>query len=141
MSVTTGVICVDVLVAAAIALLNVPAFTAVCPGGAWDAVPQGTPYPYAQVSARETPTLETFSTLGFDAEMRLHLYSSYQGTKELDAIAAQAALLLHHGTPVMVGWVAGLISYAGCFDMPDLLSNNIRIKHRVAVFPWLMVQS
>jgi hypothetical protein len=122
-------------------LLKVPQFLAVSKNGVFDSVPQGTPYPYTKVTATELPLLETFGALGFQVEMRLQMYSAAEDTEELDQMVAAAVALLHHASPAMDGWVVPQINYLGFVERPEVLIENVRVKHRVASFQWLVAQS
>ena len=144
MPLSTGVSAKDALMTAVIAMLNVAGFTAVCPGGVFDRVPQGTAAPYTRVVTREVSSpYSTFGALNFQCEIRLHIYSQYAGTKELDAITAEGAALLHHQTYDVSakGWQIGQIDYVEANEQPDVLIGDVQTAHRVAIFQATMVQA
>ena len=143
MPVSTGVSAKDAVMTAVIAMLNVASFLLVCPAGASDRVLQGTAFPYARVETRELSNLSTFGALNFLVEIRLHVFSQYQGTKEADDITAAASALLHHQSHDVSGkgWTIGQIDYDTAFEAPDLMIGSIRTGHRVAVFQAQMVQA
>lgn len=123
-------------------LLNVPAFVAVCTGGVFSVVPQGTVAPYTKIVVRErTSPLSTFGRMNQSLDVRVGLYSEVQGTDELDDMTDVAVPLLHHAVPTLTGWQAPLIEYLGSAEIDDALVAGKRVFGRQLMFDVSLVQA
>lgn len=144
---TVGASVLDPATAALYTALNVAAFSALCPGGAVDAVPVAPNYPYAWFTLRDDPRgLSTFGRLGADVEVRLQVYDvegpEVTGTKRIDLVLDKAAELLHHQEPAVTGWTTELLEYLGSFPLGNLQDEASRlIRTKVGIFRWQLVKA
>lgn len=104
--------------AAIFTALNVPAFLALCAGGAHDAIPQQTVFPMLLFVVSETAQVGGLGTKpghgrAPEVTIRFHVYSQYEGLKECQAILAKAIELL-----VEPPAVTGYSSWAIFHDEP-----------------------
>jgi hypothetical protein len=121
--------------AAAYAVLNVAAYTALSTGGVYDAVPQGTVAPFTWLLVREEP-MNTFGKGGKDCELLVSVFSQFDGMSQAQGILAKAVDLLQETLPAVTGFTTLLLEYLGAQPMPDEIIGGVRTKHLRGRFRW-----
>ena len=115
--------------------LNVAAVTDLATGGVHDDVPQAPTFPFVwyEVSEREG---RGFGTGGFpEVEIRVHVFSQYEGMSEAQSILLQAIAALKDASLTVAGYTqAGLVFYDETVMLPDEQLHGIKIHEAVAMF-------
>lgn len=136
---TVGLSALDPAMVAMVQRLSGDAtFAGVCTGGVYDAVKQGTSFPYAWVTVRETPKpMETFGRMGFELEWRIQVYDKdgdRQGTQRIDQILGRLAALVHHQPLAMTGFTVDHVNYEGAMPMGLLEdSDGVVVRSKVGI--------
>lgn len=125
--------------AAVFAALNVPALTALAPGGVWDQLPQGTALPCVLLEAQEVQQLGGFGTRpGAGAipelELRIHVFSQYEGFKQAQTVMAKVLELLPPGALAVTGYRSHGPFHEETVPLPDEVVAGVRVNELVARF-------
>ncbi len=76
--------------------LNVAAITTTLGCPVYDNVPQAAPFPYIKLGSWTENRLDTMSKAGKDLTLQVHVFSSYAGGAEAQAILAKVSQLLNY---------------------------------------------
>jgi len=119
------------------AVLNVAALTALAPGGVGDDVAQGTGYPFVLVEVNEK-ALGGFGTkpgLGMlpEIDLRVHVFSTYQGWSEAQAVMGKVIELLRD-PPTVTGYASWAIFHDQTMALADEEIAGMKVKELVALF-------
>jgi hypothetical protein len=116
-------------------LLNVSAVTALATGGVVDQVAQGTPFPFVLVDVQERD-VRGFGTGGLpEVAIRVHVFSTYEGGKEAQAILAACIAQLKDVALTVAGYrMCGLVFYDDTIALPDQAINGVPCRELVANF-------
>jgi len=115
--------------------LNVAGVTALVSTRIYDDVPQPVTFPFLWYEVRETFSgglgTKPGSALGFwDVDLRVHVFSTYAGWKEAQAILAAAVTALV--SPVSVtGMTMHAVFHDASVSLPDELINGVKCKELV----------
>lgn len=125
--------------AAVYAALNVPALTAMVPGGVSDVIPQNTPYPLVLFEVSEPRQLGGFGTKPGhgqlpEIDLRVHVYSQQQNLSEAQAILDVAISLLADPPAVAGGYGSWGIFHDSTIDLGDQVVANVTVHEIVAMF-------
>jgi len=71
--------------------------------GVYDFVPQGTSYPYAVIKQNKVKDWSTISTIGYEVEMEIEVFSKERGNKTVLEISSRIHELLHDTTLALGG--------------------------------------
>jgi hypothetical protein len=118
--------------------LNVAALTALAPGGVCDDVAQSTGFPFVLYEVTETPrpafgTQPGIAGASTVVDLRVHVFSQYQGLQEAQGILAKVVELLEQ--PVAVtGFSSWAIFYDGAIPVGDELVAGVKCKELVGNF-------
>jgi len=118
--------------------LNVAALTALAPGGVCDDVAQNTGFPFVLLEVTETPrpafgTQPGIAGATSTIDLRVHVYSQYQGLQEAQAILAKVVELLE--APVLVtGFNSWALFFDGAIPVGDELVAGVKCKELVGNF-------
>lgn len=115
--------------------LNVAAVTDLATGGVHDDVPQAPTFPFVwyEVSEREG---RGFGTGGFpEIEIRVHVFSQYEGMSEAQSILLQAIAALKDKSLTVSGYTqAGLVFYDETVSFPNEEILGVKTHEAVAMF-------
>jgi len=119
------------------AVLNVAALLALAPGGVGDDVAQGTGYPFVLVEVNETamggfgtkPGLKTLPEI----DLRVHVFSTYQGWSEAQAVMGTVLQLLAD-PPTVTGYSSWAIFHDDTIALADQEVAGVKVKELVALF-------
>lgn len=115
--------------------LNVAGLTALATGGVHDDVPRNPSFPFVWYEVRERE-LGRMGGGGFpEVELRVHVFSSYQGAKEPQAIGAKVVELLRDQSISISGYnQAGKIFYDETQLLTDELIAGVKVRELVSFF-------
>lgn len=116
-------------------VLNVSSLTTLATGGIYDDLPQGTSFPcvWYEVNERDVRGLGTGALP--EVELRVHVFSQYEGMKEAQAIASQAITLLKDQALTVTGWThCGHVFYDETVAFHNEHIQGVRVREMVAVF-------
>lgn len=116
--------------------LNVAAMTALATGGVHDDIPQDTALPLTWIEVFEPQDVRGFGTGGFPrVDIRLHHFSAYEGTKELQQMAAKGIELLRDQALTVSGYnQAGLVFYDNTSAPIDTVLHGRKCREMVSFF-------
>lgn len=116
-------------------VLNVAGLTALAPGGITDDPAQSTAFPFVWYEVREREA-RGFGTVGLpEVQLRVHVFSKYEGMKEAQAAVAKAIELLRDQALSVTGYrQAGLVFYDETVLLPNEEINGIKCHELVAQF-------
>lgn len=116
-------------------LLNVAALTSLAPGGVTDDPQQGITFPFVwyEVSEREQ---RGFGTRGLpEVELRVHVFSTYEGMKEAQTITAKVIELLRDQALTVTGYThCGHVFYDETVLLPNEELNGVKVREIVSMF-------
>ena len=146
---STGASSLGAVSVAVYAALNVAGFTALCPGGIFEDIPQGTTtYPVSWYTVREEfGGGQSLSQGGRLVTLRLRSWDTEQTQKDNQAVHSKAAELLDNSTrggftPLTItGWTCPLLRHVATFPLPDDEVAGTRVKALESVFELTLVQS
>lgn len=120
------------------AALNVSAVTTLATGGVFDDVPQQVEFPFVLFEVAEAAQWGGFGTkAGVDAlpeiDLRVHVYSQYQGFKEAQAVMVQVIKALVP-TPTVSGYSSWAIFHDETTAFGDEVVAGQKCKELVARF-------
>lgn len=116
-------------------LLNVVGLTALATGGIYDDVPQGVTFPFVFYEVDEHD-MRGFGTGGLpEVSLRVHAYSTYEGSKEAQGIVQKVIQLLRDQSVTVSGYTqCGRIFYDDTVMLPDEIVNGVKCRELVAMF-------
>jgi len=119
------------------AALNVAALLALAPGGVGDDIAQGTGYPFVLVEVHEH-ALGGFGTkpgLGTlpEIDLRLHVFSTFQGWSQAQAVMGKAIQLLVD-PPAVTGYASWAIFHDDTITLADQVIAGVKVKELVGLF-------
>ncbi len=124
--------------AAVLAALNVQALLTLAPGGPWDEVPRTTTFPNVMFEVFEQRQLGGFGTRRgagavLEVEIRVHVYSQYEGMKEAHTVMAKVLELLSPGALTIAGYrsIEGP-NFGEATPLPDQLVAGVRVNELVS---------
>jgi hypothetical protein len=125
----------DPVLAAVFSTLNVPALTALAPGGVVSEIPQTQAFPFVFVQVIEHP-VPGFGVVGLpEISLRVHGYSVAATLMELHAIIAKAIELLRHQALTVSGYaMCGRVFYDDTVAIADSIINGVKCHELVAMF-------
>lgn len=114
--------------------LNVAGLTALVTG-VYDDVPQGVALPFVWYEVRETET-RGFGAVGMPTvELRVHVFSRYEGASEAQSIGAKVIELLRDQALTVTGYShAGRIFYDETVLLPNEDLDGVKVRELVALF-------
>lgn len=126
------------------AALNVAGLTALAPGGVCDDVPQKPTFPFVLYEVAET-TLHGFGTkpgTGRTSEigLRLHVYSTYDGMSQAQAVMAKAIELLADA-PAVTGFGSWALFHDETIPLGEELIAGVAVNELVANFRIYLTES
>jgi len=117
------------------ATINVAAVTDLATGGVHDDIPQTPTFPFVwyEVSERD---IRGFGTGGFpEVEIRVHVFSQFEGMAEAQSILKQVITLLRDATLTVTGYAqAGKVFYDETVLLPDEQIIGVKVHEAVAMF-------
>ena len=121
--------------AAVYGALNVAAMTALAPGGVHDDVPQPAVFPFVLLELRERDLRGLGTGSLPEVEISVHAFSTSEGMKDAQAIAAKAVELLKDAALTVTGFTqAGRVFYDETIPLPDQLVNGVKCHELVVRF-------
>jgi hypothetical protein len=120
--------------AAVYAALNVAALTALVPGGIYDDVPQATTFPFLwyEVQERQLGVLGTRAIP--EIGLRVHVFSTYEGMSEAQAIMVKVVELLRNTTPAVTGYSNAVIFHDETVPLAMEELNGVKVRELVGMF-------
>ena len=122
-------------VAVAVAgLLNVSSLTTLA--SLTDDPAQGSTFPFVWPEVFDESDIRGFGTGALsEIELRVHVFSQYEGAKEAQAIASQVITLLKDQSLTVTGWTqCGRIFYDRTVALTDEAINGIKCRELVVFF-------
>ena len=115
--------------------LNVAGLTALVSTRIYDGVPQGVAFPFVFYELQERD-LRGFGTGGLpEVRLRVHAYSTYEGSSEAEAIIAAAIGLLKDQSLTVTGYAhCGQVFYDETVLLADEAINGVACRELVASF-------
>ena len=128
----------DPVSAAVFTTLNVSAVTTLAPGGVCDDVAQSTGYPFVlyEVAERFVGGMGMKpGTAGrlMEVDLRLHVFSQYQGFIEAQQVMA-AAIQLLADPPTVTGYSSWAITHDETIPIGDSIVAGLKVKELVGLF-------
>ena len=122
--------------AAIFTALNVAALLALAPGGVGDDIAQGTGYPFVLYEVHETPqgglgTKPGSAGVVVELDLRLHVFSQFDGYSEAQAVIAKAIELLAD-PPAVSGYASVAIFHDEVITLGDQIVAGVKVKELVA---------
>jgi hypothetical protein len=116
--------------------LNVSGLTALVSTRIYDDVPQAPTYPFVWYEASEPRDVRGMGTGGLpEVELRVHVFSTYQGTSEGQAITKKVIELLKDQLLTVSGYAqAGRVFYDSTQVFADQLIQGVKVREFVAQF-------
>lgn len=116
--------------------LNVAGLTALVGSRIYDDVPQAPIYPFVWYEAQETRDVRGMGTGGLpEVDLRVHVFSTYQGASEAQAIAKQVVALLKDQALTVSGYTqAGKVFYDNTLVFADQIIQGVKTREVVAQF-------
>jgi hypothetical protein len=119
-------------------VLNVAALTTLAPGGVGDDIAQGTGYPFVLYEVHERAlggfgTKPGLSQLP-EIDLRVHVFSTYQGWSEAQAVMSQVIALLTANPPTVTGYGSWAIFHDETIALADQVIAGVKVKELVAIF-------
>ena len=126
----------DPVSAALYTALNVSALTSLATGGVSADPAQGVTFPFVWFEVLEARDVRGFGTGGLpEVEVRVHVFSQYEGLKEAHQIAAKVIELLRDQALTVSGYTqAGLVFYDDTVVLPNQMLNGIKAHEVVSRF-------
>lgn len=117
------------------AALNVAGLTALVGSRIYDDVPRNPTFPFVWYEVRERDQ-RGFGTGGFpEIELRVHVFSNYEGTKEAQSIGQKVIELLRDQALSITGYTqAGLVFYDETQLLSDQVIAGVKVRELVAFF-------
>lgn len=130
----TAVSALGAVAAGAFAALNQASLQAAAPGGIWDQTPRGTTHPSVQYQLQETEQLGGMSTDAgavVELELRVHVYSTYEGFAEA-RVVMDIVMGLLTGPLTLTGFRAiGPPNHQDTAEFPDQVVAGQRVNELV----------
>ena len=116
--------------------LNVSGLTALVSSRIYDDVPQAPTYPFVWYEASEPRDVRGMGTGGLpEVELRVHVFSTYQGTSEGQAITKKVIELLKDQALTVSGYAqAGRVFYDSTQVFADQIIQGVKVREFVAQF-------
>lgn len=116
--------------------LNVAGMTALVGSRIYDDVPRAPTYPFIWFEVRERDVRGFGSGYGLpEVAVDVHVFSTYQGMKEAQSIAAMAVQLLRDQSLTISGYThAGLVFYDETVSLQDQAIEGVKVQELVAKF-------
>lgn len=116
--------------------LNVVGLAALVGSRIYDDVPQAPTYPFVWFEMQEPRDMRGFGTGGLpEVDLRVHVFSTYQGTSEAQAIAKKVVELLKDQALSVSGYAqAGKVFYDNTLVFSDQIIQGVKVREIVAQF-------
>lgn len=116
--------------------LNVSGLTALVSSRIYDDVPQNPTFPFVWYEADEARDVRGMGTGGLpEVELRVHVFSTYQGTAEGQAIAKKVIELLKDQALTVSGYAqAGRVFYDSTQVFADQIIQGVKVREFVVQF-------
>ena len=119
-------------------VLNVAALTALAPGGVGDDIAQGTGYPFVLFEVHESTVHAFGSKPGLGQlpalDLRVHVFSQFEGYSEAQAVLSQAIALLTANPPTVTGYASWAIFHDETLNLGDQIVAGVKVKELVGLF-------
>jgi len=114
--------------------LNVAGLTALATGGIFDDVPQMPTFPFIwyEVQERQAGVMGTRAIP--EVELRVHVFSTYEGTSEAQSIMSKAIELLRYTTPAVTGYSTAVIFHDETIPLGLQELNGVKVRELVGMF-------
>jgi hypothetical protein len=118
------------------AKLNVSGLTALVSSRIYDDVPRNPTFPLVWYEVQEAQDLRGFGTGGLpEIELRVHVFSAYEGAKEAQSIGQKVIELLRDQALTVSGYTqAGLVFYDRTVLLADQAIEGVKVRELVAMF-------
>lgn len=116
--------------------LNVSALTSLVSTRIYDDVPRAPTYPFVWYEVEETQDVRGFGTGGLpEIDLRVHVFSTYQGMSEAQAIGKAAIGLLKDQAISISGYAqAGKVFYDRTLVFDGVEIEGVKVRELVAMF-------
>jgi len=116
--------------------LNVGSMIALVGDRIYDDVPQAPTFPFVWYEVLESQDVRGFGGGGFpEVQLRVHAFSTYEGSSEAQAVARKAIELLRDQELTVTGYAqAGTVFYDQTLTFSDQIIQGVKVREVVAQF-------